>query len=333
MKRAVCFLVCMALSLLAQTGSSLTGKITDPDGNPVPTAIVQLKNTATEAASQMTIQTTTPASGEYAFTNLPAGTYDLTIPSLGFTFKTERRNGIVIGASARQRLDITMPWGGNLGTPGDDFNFAVRANHPMPSGATPRTSDGKPDFSGVWIGLQTATGNASLLPWADAIFKQRAANGGKDHPSTRCLPADVILDSPFVYKVVQKSELIVLLWEGNLPGVDQIFLDGRSHPANFFPTWMGHSVGHWEGDTLVVDSVGFNDQSWLGITPHTEQLHIVQRYSRPDLGHLEKDVTIEDPGAMKEPWKFHVSWELAPGEEVMEMVCEQTDYGLHVPRN
>jgi hypothetical protein len=319
----------MALSLLAQTGGSLTGKLTDPDGNPIPTAIVQLKNTTTEAIVQMT----TPASGVYSFTDLPAGTYDLTIPALGFTFKTERRKGIVISAGVGQRLDIAMPWGGNLGTPGDDFNFAVRANHPMPNGPTPRAGDGKPDFSGVWIGLQTATGNPSLLPWAQAIFQERAANGAKDHPSSYCLPADVILDSPFIYKVIQKPDLIVLLWEGNLPGFDQIFLDGRAHPANAFATWMGHSVGHWEQDTLVVDTVNFNDRSWLGITPHTDRLHVVQRYRRPDLGHLEKDVTIEDPGALKEPWKFHVSWELAPGEEVVEMVCEQDHYSLHVPKN
>ncbi len=329
MKPPACLLLCASLALLAQSNASLTGKLTDPDGNPVPTAIVQLKNTATGASYQMT----TPASGEYSFANLPAGTYDLTIPALGFTFKTERRNGIMISAGAQQRLDIAMPWGSNQGTPGDDFNFVVRENHPMPSGPTPRTSDGKPDFSGVWIGLQTNLGRPSLLPWADALFQERAANGAKDHPSAHCLPADVILQSPFLYKVVQKSDLIVLLWEGNLPGFDQIFLDGRAHPTNAFPTWMGHSVGHWEGDTLVVDTVNFNDRSWLGITPHTDQLHIVQRYRRPDLGHLEKDVTIEDPGALKEPWKFHVSWELAPGEEVMEMVCDQNDYGLHVPRN
>jgi hypothetical protein len=329
MKLAACLLLWSTLPLLAQNSGSLTGKLTDPDGNPIPTAIVQLKNTTTEASYQMT----TPASGEYSFAGLPAGTYDLTIPPLGFTFRTEQRKGITITAGAPQRLDIAMPWGTNQGTPGDDYNFAVRANHPLPSGPTPRTSDGKPDFSGVWIGLATVTGQPSLQPWADVIQKERSASGGLDNPSSNCLPADVILRSPFLYKVVQTSDLIVLLWEGNLPGVDQIFLDGRVHPTDYFPTWMGHSVGHWEGDTLVVDTVNFNDRSWLGNSPHTEQMHVVQRYRRRDLGHLEKDVTIEDPGAFKEPWKFHVSWELAPGEEIMEMVCEQNHTPLHSPRN
>src|SRR3569623_314635 len=101
MKHAAHLLLCTALSLFAQTSGSLTGKLTDPDGIPVPTAIVQLKNTASGASNQMT----TPASCEYSFANLPAGTYDITIPALGFTFKTERRNGITIAAGARQRLE------------------------------------------------------------------------------------------------------------------------------------------------------------------------------------------------------------------------------------
>jgi hypothetical protein len=133
--------------------------------------------------------------------------------------------------------------------------------------------------------------------------------------------------------VVQTPELIVLLWEGNLPGVDQVFLDGRAHPESAFPTWMGHSVGRWEGDTLVVDTVGFNDRSWLGVAPHTEQMHVVQRYRRPDLGHLVKEVTIEDPGALTSPWSYRVNWELAPGEEVLEMICENNNYPQHNPQN
>jgi hypothetical protein len=95
---------------------------------------------------------------------------------------------------------------------------------------------------------------------------------------------------------------------------------------------MGHSTGRWEGDTLVVDTVGFNDRSWIGIVPHTEQLHVTQRYTRPDLGHLVKEVTIEDPGAFTAPWKFRVNWELAPGEDIVEMVCETNAYLNHIPK-
>lgn len=324
--RALVGLFLFAATLPAQT---LTGKLTDPNGDAVSAAFVRLTNTATGAMTQVTSSRT----GEYSLTGLTPGTYDLLIPSLGFQYKRTERKGIVLEAGKTQRLDLLIDCGGNQCTPGDEFTIVIRTNHPAPTGPAPRTRDGKPDFSGVWAGLNTDTGQPALQPWAANVVQQRAANGAKEHPSSFCLPADVILNSAFVYKLVQTPEVIVVLWEGNLPGVDQIFLDGRPHPKEWFPTWMGHSVGHWEGDTLVVDTTGFNDRSWLGVIPHTEQLHIVQRYRRPDLGHLQKDVTIEDPGAFTQPWTFRVNWELAPGEEVVEMVCESNNYEQHVPRN
>ena len=88
---------------------------------------------------------------------------------------------------------------------------------------------------------------------------------------------------------------------------------------------MGHSVGRWEKDTLVVDTVGYNDRSWLRVFPHTEMLHVVQRMRRPDLGHLEKEITIEDPGAFRKPWKIRDVWDLAPGEEIAEYICNENE--------
>lgn len=322
--RALVGLFLFAAFLPAQT---LTGKLTDPSGDPVPTAFVRLISTATGATTQVT----SSKAGEYTIT-VAAGTYDLVIPSLGFQYKRTERKGLALEAGKTQRLDLLIECGGNLCTPGDEFSIAARSNHPAPSGPTPRTRDGHPDFSGVWAGINTETGNPQLLPWATKLVEERAANGAYLHPSSLCLPADVILHQAFIYRIVQTPELIVLLWDGNLPGHDQIFLDGRSHPDTWFPNWMGHSTGRWEGDTLVVDTTGFNDKSWLGIAPHTEQLHIVQRYSRPDLGHLVKDVTIEDPGAFTAPWKFRINWELAPGEEVYELVCETNAYLNHLPK-
>ena len=321
-------LLLLALPLFAQNDrGTITGTLTDPDGGPVATARLQLKDLASGAV----YQASSAANGSYTLTDLPAGTYDLTIPTIGFTFRRLERKGLVVQPGQTQRLDIRYEWGGNLGTPGDDFTVAIRSKHPAPSGPAPRTADGKPDLSGTWLGLPGVPEQATLLPWADALRNERAANGGKDHPSGFCLPGDVILQSAFLYKVIQSPGLIVLLWEGNLPGVDQIFLDGRGHPTDIDPSWMGHSIGRWEGDTLVVDTVGFNDRSWLGLFPHTEMLHIVQRYRRPDLGHLEKDITIEDPGTFAKPWTMHVSWELAPGEEIHELVCESNNYPQHVP--
>jgi hypothetical protein len=322
----------MALGLLASVTlfaqGGITGKVTDPDGGPVATASLQFKNVTTGVV----MQTVAKADGSYTIAGLPPGTYTLTIPTIGFTFKRFEKTGIVIQAGDPQRLDISLPWGGNLGTPGDDIAILVRSRNPAPSGPTPRTADGKPDFNGVWLGLPGTSDQPSFLPWAEKLVAERAANGAKEHPSSFCLPGDPILKDPFLYKFVQTPTLIVLLWEGNFPGVTQIFMDGRPHPPSFDPSWMGHSIGRWDGDTLVVDTVGYNDRSWIGIFPHTEQLHVVSRYRRTDLGHIEKDITYEDPGTFTKPWTSHVVWDLAPGEEVYELVCESNDYAKHIPK-
>src|SRR5262249_7961333 len=150
--------------------------------------------------------------------------------------------------------------------------------------------------------------DAVLLPWADTITKERRARGGTGNPGEVCLPGDILLVSPFLYKVIQTPSVMAVLWEGNVPGAMQIFLDGRKHPEAPFPSWMGHSIGRWEGDTLVVDPVGFNDLGWIRLFPHTEMLHVVQRIRRVDLGHIEKELTIEDPGTFSKPWKMRTSW-------------------------
>jgi hypothetical protein len=115
----------------------------------------------------------------------------------------------------------------------------------------------------------------------------------------------------------------------------QVFLDGRRHPADPSPTWLGHSIGTWDHDTLVVDTIGFNDKGWLDNTgrPQTERLHVVERYRRPDLGHLEVEITIDDPGAYTRPWKIRRSLQLAPGEEIQEYICNENHHTEHFTPN
>jgi hypothetical protein len=127
---------------------------------------------------------------------------------------------------------------------------------------------------------------------------------------------------------VQTQALLVIIMEGELPR--QIFLDGGSHPKDWNPAWLGHSIGHWDGDTLVVDTTGFNDKTWFGgqgptATPHTEKMHITEGYRRADLGHLEIEVTIEDPDTFIKPWIFKRAAELAPDDEIQEYVCTEND--------
>ena len=196
-----------------------------------------------------------------------------------------------------------------------------------PAGPTPRTSDGKADLSGVWNpGLTFAQmGPVPLQPWADAVYRERRANLSKDDPEGHCLPAGVPRISPFPYKIVQTSTLVVYLDEGNIHSYRQFFLDGRAHPKDPEPTWMGDSIAKWDGDTLVVDTIGFNDKTWLngqGL-PHSDQLHVIERYRRPDLGHLEIEITMEDPKAFTKPYTFKRIHTLMDKWEIHEYVCNE----------
>jgi len=163
-------------------------------------------------------------------------------------------------------------------------------NDKAPAGPAPRTPEGKADFSGVWDpGFSFATlGQVPLQPWADALYKERRANLSKDDPEGHCLPAGVPRISPFPQKFVQTPTLVVILDEGNVHSYRQLFLDGRGHPKDPEPLWMGDSIAKWDGDTLVVDTIGFNDKTWLNgqVVTHSEELHVIDRYRRPDLGHL-----------------------------------------------
>jgi hypothetical protein len=218
-----------------------------------------------------------------------------------------------------------MPWGPNLGTPGDDPSLFLRNKYAGQSGRVSRTADGQPDLSGLWNSNDDPNPEEpSMLPWAAALSKKWVEDKLRDTPSGFCLPGGPLITGPLLFKIVQTPTLFLTLWEDVAP-VRQVFLDGRGHPKDLNPTWMGHSIGHWEGDTLVIDTVGMNDKSWLNIYPHTEQLHLVEHYRRPDFAHLQVDITIEDPGAFTKPWTIHSVWNLAPGEEIGEYICSENN--------
>jgi hypothetical protein len=156
------------------------------------------------------------------------------------------------------------------------------------------------------------------------------ANESKDYPGGFCLPANAApITRAFPYKFVQTPTLIVALHESDTPGVRQIFLDGRTHPKDPNPTWQGHSIGRWEGDTLVIDTTGYNDKSWLSLTgiPHTEKLHTVERIRRPDYGHIDVEITMDDSAAFTGPWKRTFTATLAPAdEEILEFICNENNH-------
>ena len=209
---------------------------------------------------------------------------------------------------------------------------------PNLSAPAPRTPDGKPDFSGIWEvpthkyleNLASDSPDIAMLPLAAKLYKERQENEGKDRPSARCLPHSVTdFDAHFTpKKVIQTPGVLLLLFEA-YHSFRQIFTDGRPLPEDREPAWFGYSVGKWEGDTLVADTVGINEKTWLDDAghPHSDALHITERFRRRDLGHMEVQVTVDDPKTYKNPWTVTIPWTLMPDTDLMDWVCEnEKDY-------
>jgi hypothetical protein len=203
----------------------------------------------------------------------------------------------------------------------------------------PRAADGKPDLSGIWQAGRAGAGGQygfdydvtqtlppdGLTVWAKGVRQQRVQDFRKDSPLAHCLPVSVpFLQFRGLSRIVQTPDLIVVLHESPNSPHRSIFLDGRQLPKDPSPTWLGYSVGHWEGDVLVVNSVGFNDEGWLDVggNPQTESLRLTERFRRPDFGHLELDVTFEDPKTFTKPFSLHMTKNYVADTEIMEDVCE-----------
>jgi hypothetical protein len=212
---------------------------------------------------------------------------------------------------------------------------------PAPNGPIPRLADGTVDLGdGVWYGGGSAADIASglprgeslpLLPWAKALLDHRRVHQEED-PTNYCLPAGIPRVTPYPSRFVQnytiKPTHMFILYEGTIHTYRQIFMDGRKHPAELDPTWLGHSTGWWEKDTLVIDTVGYNDKSWFDHvgTPHTEKLRTIERWTRIDKGHMTNAVTVDDPGAFSKPFTATFNATLAPaGDELMEVFCQENN--------
>jgi hypothetical protein len=248
----------------------------------------------------------------------------------GFLFLTLFAAGVLAFAAltfAQQRSAPANPTAPAVGGGG-------RGRGAVPTGPTPRLPDGKPDLSGLWNGGGSGANIASGLPRGETLpllpsaAKILASRQAKDDPESNCLPAGVPRGAPYPWRWVQVPGYVFFLFEGNIHSYRQIFTDGRKHTDDPDPTWYGHSIGFWDGDTFVVDTVGYNDKFWFDFvgTPHTEQLHTIERYTRTNLGTLVNEVTIEDPGAYTRPFKVTFTARLAPkGDELMEYICQENN--------
>ena len=197
----------------------------------------------------------------------------------------------------------------------------------------PRTADGRPDFSGLWkndggdrlynnIAADLKPGD--VAPWADALYQQRKMEFGKDSMETLCMPmGPQYLTTRFrMFRIVQTPKMILMLYEDLVHRT--IFMDGRSLESDPNPTWLGYSVGRWDGETLVVESNGYSDRVWLDFDghPHTEALRITERYTRRDFGRIEVQVSMVDPKAYPNGIRFTMPLKFQPDTEILEMVCE-----------
>ncbi len=171
-----------------------------------------------------------------------------------------------------------------------------------------------------------------LQPWARAIVKMRHDRFLADEPYTRCKPSPGPRSIGTAYGIellnLPGSDRVYLFMTGGPHTYRVIYMDGRSHPTTPEPSYFGHSVGWWEGDTLVVDTVGFDESAWMdrSAMPHTSQLHMVERVTRPDFNTLDYEVTIDDPGAYTAPWTSGYTKQWEPGTEIFEYVCQENNY-------
>lgn len=165
-------------------------------------------------------------------------------------------------------------------------------------------------------------------PWAAELHNQRVARNSEDNPDAHCLPLGIMQLHTHGQprKMIQTPGVIAIIYEAN-SGLRQIFTDGRPLPKDAQPWWFGYSAGKWDGDTLVVETTGFRDLGWLDVegSPLTESGKIIERFRRPDYGHLEIEVTIDDPKVYTKPWNVTVDQRLMPDTELIEFICQENE--------
>lgn len=221
---------------------------------------------------------------------------------------------------------------------------AEDAEADAPRSPTPRMEDGTVDLggSGVW-NLPYITNFAArmegfdsgvrppFLPWAKAMHDYNRANDVKYDPEGFCLPpgGPRSMGTPYPAEIIQNRDRIVIIFEGGGHVWREIHMDGREHPPadELNPTYFGHSVGHWEGDTLVVDTVGYNEKTWLDFNGHmhTDQLHTIERFTRPYKEVLQYVAEIDDPGAYSAPWAVQWDIDWIEGQELQDYVCQENN--------
>jgi hypothetical protein len=231
--------------------------------------------------------------------------------------------GLLAGAPAHAQW-LNHPTPGTPRLPDGRPNLAAPA---------PRTADGKPDLNGVWRGagplyrfnIAQDLEPQDVHPWAEQLFLKRVRDSRKDSPLAHCFPVSVPFHDFFnLMHIVQTPAHVVLLYESPNSPHRTVYTDGRELPKDPNPTWLGYSIGRWDGDTFVITTAGFNDRGWLDSAghPQTESLRITERMRRRDFGHMDFEITIDDPKVFTRPFTIKTERLLAADTDLLEDVCE-----------
>jgi len=205
-----------------------------------------------------------------------------------------------------------------------------------PAAPAPRFSDGTPRLgalpgqTGTWNGGGGGNADVPYQPWARAISNYRRVN--EFEPHTRCKPSGGPRQflTPYGVEIVDLPELkrVMIMDIGGPHTFRTIYMDGRPHPKDLQPSFYGHSIGTWDKDTLVVDTVGFNEKFWIdrGQAPHTEKLHLIEKFTRTDMNNMTYELTVEDPGAYTAIWSRSSAMTFRAGTELFEYVCQDNNF-------
>jgi hypothetical protein len=238
-------------------------------------------------------------------------------------------SAVLIAATSLHAQWLRIPTAGMPRTPDGKPNLTAPA---------PKNAEGRPAIGGLWRPQRRLIGDISTgmnsgetipyQPWAEKLFKERVANNAKDDPTSNCIVGGVPRNDfvPYPFKILETPGIVVILYEA-IHSYRQIFTDGRSLPKDPNPAWLGYSVGRWEGDAFVVNSAGFNDNVWLDNAgrPATEHLKVTERFLRRDFGHMDIEITIDDPKTYTRPWKVTQPLEFQADNELIEYICDENN--------
>ena len=323
----------LILLVATASGQDHDGQIHGVVTGPFDGLVANAPTRAMHISSGDSWETRTDADGRYQIDGLPPGDYRLQVRIRCCEYASYQSEPVAVRAGAERTFNIQLRQGFQLNTIGDDNGIAtaqILAQQDVPDRPTPETTDGKPHLTGMWVyGSDPFPPAPKFTESAAKLVAERVENHFVESPRIRCLPTALPIPThtpPTFGKFVHTPDLIVILFEGVL-GFRQIFMDGRDHPTDIDPSWLGHSIGRWEDDVLVVDTVGFNDRGWTGLThPRSEEFHVIERYRRTSYGDMELELTIEDPAVYKEPLVRQIPIYLTPHEELFEFVCENESW-------